>query len=397
MRARGLRLTWGDSEQCRIAVAHALSHLAAADLLRAACASSAWRCASERVEAWAGARLTLRHRAGSIAAEPDAADDSEVNSVTAMEDTFLVSFLRKMRRVGDRHGLALVPPPGGSGAPRHTLSPLHLRREQFGDGKATWHLCYNTEAFGWFDSEHTNVFPCGLKVWSPCPLMCRWFAQSADRAVRSVEGQRVLELGAGIGMLGFSLAASARHVVVTDIDPKVLRVVEANARINEISNVDVQQLAYGQTDAEAFRVRFGRFDHIVGADIIYGAKVIRPIMESVDELLVEDGTFSLGFVQRDAQFAPALEAMARELGFEQVHAPRWLARELGDLGPQEEKKPCGKGILAELQEMLRHIPDRANSFNEAAEKARLLEFRRCRVPEPQAFIEVLAIDLNAMD
>jgi len=371
------------------AVARVFAHGAVADCLRAACVCRSWRLASERLEAWAGVVLSARRSAddhnlhGPVAAEkgarplPPAGDP---NSVVSMGDAVLESLTLKLRRVGELHCISSVPPPRGEGggvAISRGRSPLHLRKIEFG-GHGYWWLCYNTGEFGWFDKEHTTTFAVGLKVWAPCPLMCRWYSEPRGLDdVHDVAGLSVLELGAGVGMLGVSIAARARRVCVTDIDPCVLRIAAVNARINQAANVDVRKLAFGRDYAVPFREEHGRFDRVLAADIVYSTSVVRPVFESVNELLTETGVFSFGFVDRDDRFGLEIEAAAWDFGFVAVRPPCFLAEALGDKVRPRTDRNDAAGMLMELKRVLERIPKGGACLGEAGESVQLLEY--CRV------------------
>lgn len=235
-----------------------------------------------------------------------------------------------------------------------------------------WWLCYNTKEFGWFDKDHINTIPTGLKVWAPCPLLCRWFSEApagGESGGGHLAGRSVLELGAGIGMLGIVMAQlGASRVVITDNSPVVLRIAAINARVNLVSNAIVAPLSFGSEEAREFRETYGVFDHIVGADIIYTTKAVRPVFESIVELLSERGTFSLGFVDRDETFVTELETVCKGLGFELVRSCFLVEALGGQASARPDNSPTG--MLAELKRVLERIPKGGACFGEADEKVR---------------------------
>lgn len=358
-----------------IAVTKSCSFLSVGDGFRAVCACRLWNLASEHSDAWQGFRLTARRPSESIFADERQVADEQVDSITALSDETLLRLVRKLRRVSEAHDLETVPPACASGAPRSRQTPLNVRRYDFG-GHQFWFLRYNTEVYGWFDREHTNTFPCGFKVWTPTPLMCRWFSRGDAGA--SIDGCSVIELGSGMGLLGISMSVRAARVVITDIDPSILRIVAANAAANGATNVVVERLGYGSDSAAGLRGRYGRFDRVVGADIVYSATVIRPIFESVHELLTEDGSFSLGFVDRSENFLGLIRAAAEEFGFVESQPPRVLVKVLGDVADEEEepRTMLNTGMLAELQKMVKRLERLGECVSEQSDKAQLLEFRR---------------------
>jgi len=203
--------------------------------------------------------------------------------------------------------------------------------------------------------------------------------------------EKILELGAGIGALGIAMARQARCVVVTDIDLKVLRLASANARVNDLPATKLQtaKLAYGREPALDFRDTWGRFDRIVGADIIYSKSAIPVVLESVYELLTDKGVFSLGFVARESSFAPTLERTAREFGFKLARPTCRLADALAEDVAEStmSKKPTHSatltGTLAQLKAALTSIRKGGAFLGEAEEKVELFEFQRCAVAQFQ--------------
>jgi len=239
----------------------------------------------------------------------------------------------------------------------------------------------NTKEFGWFDREHTSTVATGLKVWAPCPMLCRWFSQAPGRGDPTgpcLEGCSVLELGAGIGMLGVVMARSgASRVFITDGNPTVLRIARINALVNEAANAHIARLEFGAEAAAAFRGQHGGFDVIVGADIIYTREVVVPAFESVDTLLSETGAFYLGFIDRDDTFGRELDRVHKEFGFERTNAC-FLSEALGDRSPDERPKSDAKGMLAELKRVLDRMPKGGACLGEAEEKVQLFEYRRAK-------------------
>src|SRR5262249_35267689 len=102
---------------------------------------------------------------------------------------------------------------------------------------------------------------------------------------------RVLELGAGTGLLSIitaRLARSSSTIVATDYHPDVLANLAQNIKTNELVNVSVQHLDWEnpwQSDEP--------FDVILGADVIYHPDHALWIRNCVEKLLSKHGTFWL--------------------------------------------------------------------------------------------------------
>ena len=82
--------------------------------------------------------------------------------------------------------------------------------------------------------------------------------------------QPVLELGAGLGIVGISLALTGHRVVVTDYDEDALAFVRANAVLNGAELADVRLLDWRDPPAETFAT-------IVASDVLYEKRNQEPI------------------------------------------------------------------------------------------------------------------------
>ena len=113
----------------------------------------------------------------------------------------------------------------------------------------------------------------GLMVW-PSGLVLARHLHSIP-----VKGLRVLELGAGTGLVGLSLAAVGAHVDLTDDDPLVLEQIARSVRANSHlpGQLRVFRYQWGSKDATYWGVenrtridiRSQRYDMVLGADVVY--------------------------------------------------------------------------------------------------------------------------------
>lgn len=95
-------------------------------------------------------------------------------------------------------------------------------------------------------------------LWPAAVGMSEYFWESID-----FRGQRVLELGAGLGLVGIVTAAKGADIVQTDFIPEALELAKENAKINGINNI-----TYALADWREFSLT-EKFDWIVGSDILY--------------------------------------------------------------------------------------------------------------------------------
>jgi 2-polyprenyl-3-methyl-5-hydroxy-6-metoxy-1,4-benzoquinol methylase len=148
--------------------------------------------------------------------------------------------------------------------------------------------------------------PLWARVW-PCS---RWLAQKIATA-DELAGMRVLDLGCGVGPLGLAAATKGAHVLLGDIEEEALAMAQRNAERNQLT-VETRLLDFNQPPAD-----LGRFDLILGADILYvrdmlpgvtrfvaghlapegRAWIADPVRMSSNDVRVVSGRFGLEFEQ----------------------------------------------------------------------------------------------------
>ena len=69
-------------------------------------------------------------------------------------------------------------------------------------------------------------------LWESAPCLVRWLLEDPERMDTYIKDKRVLELGAGLGLVGTALAKlGARHVTLTDL-PQQLTLLRRNLEAN---------------------------------------------------------------------------------------------------------------------------------------------------------------------
>jgi predicted nicotinamide N-methyase len=112
----------------------------------------------------------------------------------------------------------------------------------------------------------------GLMVWDASMALLRFFEHN-PKELSALRGARILELGAGTGLLGIALAhAVGAHVVLTDLE-HVCANIAANVRANALppgapGSVRVAPYSWsGEAPPEL--CAHGPFDFIIGTDVAY--------------------------------------------------------------------------------------------------------------------------------
>lgn len=129
----------------------------------------------------------------------------------------------------------------------------------------------------------------------------RLAAHLRDRgAADYIHGRRVLELGAGLGLVGIVASRLGARVVLTDADTRALGHMRENVRRNGCDGaVRCQQLFWGDPHHTAFRSAYGTFETVVAADVIYNPKSIGPLFDTVAALMQKPhGRFLLSWFTR---------------------------------------------------------------------------------------------------
>lgn len=130
-------------------------------------------------------------------------------------------------------------------------------------------------------NRHSDAMPYWAWLWDSAPSLAHYLCKTD-----AVRGARVLEIGAGLGLVGVALAKSgAGSVVLTDRDPDALRTLRVQVRTNGLENAQVHALDW--TDLAAGPE--GRFDVLVACDVIYEGGSHAPLIALFDHYLAGDG------------------------------------------------------------------------------------------------------------
>ena len=167
-----------------------------------------------------------------------------------------------------------------------------------------------------YDSDET-FNSTGLTLWRAAEHLCHYLIRNSE----TIENKRVLELGCGLGLVGLlahklqllqstekQLPMDVSAVYLTDGDTDALAQLRANVKHNipESSsngrrNIFCNQLLWGEENSTIFLGRHcnnQQFDVLLASDVVYAAGIIRPLMESVQTLLKQNGVFLFAYCSR---------------------------------------------------------------------------------------------------
>jgi predicted nicotinamide N-methyase len=162
----------------------------------------------------------------------------------------------------------------------------------------------------------------GLTLWRAAPQLCTYLLSQQSL----IQGRRVIELGAGVGLVGILASYLApSEIYLTDGDTDTLKGMRHNISLNYEQGVPdflkTKQLIWSEETTKAFVVEEGRFDTILGSDIIYVPQIVPLLFETVDLILkpyTDDGNqqpaFVLSYARRNVKMDDVL-AESQKYGF----------------------------------------------------------------------------------
>lgn len=104
--------------------------------------------------------------------------------------------------------------------------------------------------------------------------------------VAGLRGMRVLEIGCGLGLAGIAAAKAGASVTMTDYDEDALMF----ARWNVLANLDSDEMRRVRLQPMDWRrPPAGRYDVILGADVVYERRHVAPILSCIGAALNPGG------------------------------------------------------------------------------------------------------------
>jgi ETFB lysine methyltransferase len=108
------------------------------------------------------------------------------------------------------------------------------------------------------DFERHKRLPYWAALWPSAKMLAARIADAHGR------GRRLLELGAGVGLVSLAGAIAGFDVLATDYYEDALEFVAANARANGLTGVATRWVDWRQFPAD-----LGRFDVVAASDVLY--------------------------------------------------------------------------------------------------------------------------------
>ena len=173
-----------------------------------------------------------------------------------------------------------------------------------------------------FFKEMLDRIPYGVALWPSAIALAHELAARGDALV----GKSVLELGAGTGLPGMVAGSLGAQVVQTDRHELAMSVCRRNSERNRVQNLEHHVVDWSDWGDE------GRYDWIIGSDILYGERMHPYLRHIFERNLVPGGRVLLSDPFRGTSLR-LLEAL-QEDGWT-VTVAKW------NLGDEEKPRPFG--------------------------------------------------------
>ncbi|KAG8124691.1 hypothetical protein E2320_020101 [Naja naja] len=142
-------------------------------------------------------------------------------------------------------------------------------------------------------------------VWDAAVVLCTFLEMGGI----DLQGRRVIELGAGTGLLGIVAVLLGAQVTITDRKP-TLPLLEANVQnnlpVNLQSRAVIKELTWGQDLADFSP---GEYDIILGSDIVYLEETFADLLQTLNYLCSDETVILLSCrlrYERDQNFLKML-------------------------------------------------------------------------------------------
>jgi 2-polyprenyl-3-methyl-5-hydroxy-6-metoxy-1,4-benzoquinol methylase len=121
-------------------------------------------------------------------------------------------------------------------------------------------------------------FPLWAKVWEASWVLADFLAGMPVEPEK-----RLLEIGCGLGLVGVVAASFGHKVIMTEHNPEAIEFARANAEMNHCEDMEIIDLDW---NSPSFH---GRFDTIVGSEVVYHEKDFEPLRHLFERLLKPEG------------------------------------------------------------------------------------------------------------
>ena len=170
-----------------------------------------------------------------------------------------------------------------------------------------------------------------LPYWSELWPSGIALAAAINRRPHLLRGQRVLELGGGLGVTATAALEAGARLLVTDYAPEALALCRWNTWRNTGHVPETMPINWRQPPPDLFAAAVAGYPTVLAADVLYERRDITPLLGLVQRLVVAGGVLWLAEPTR-----PVAAAFLEEM------AARGWTRETETLtGPWPDEKDAG--------------------------------------------------------
>ncbi|XP_072850738.2 protein-lysine methyltransferase METTL21C isoform X1 [Pogona vitticeps] len=145
----------------------------------------------------------------------------------------------------------------------------------------------------YFDKEHycyashqiiiqESIESLGAIVWPGALALCQYLESNQQEI--NIKDKKVLELGAGTGLVSIVASILGAFVTATDL-PEILENMEFNISRNtrnlNVHKPEVRKLVWGENLSEDFPKATHRYDFIVATDVVYNHTALEPLLRTI--------------------------------------------------------------------------------------------------------------------
>lgn len=169
----------------------------------------------------------------------------------------------------------------------------------------------------------TSVWPCSLVLvkfadrWCPLPSPNPPNPNPNPNPYSDLldfRGKKGIELGTGCGPAGMGLyLLGLTDIILTDIAP-VMPALKRNLKKNKpVLNKSLKTAQLYWANAAQMNALSLPFDVVIAADVVYLEETVRPLVETMDELMAENGVVLLGYQLRSPEADKLFWEICREV------------------------------------------------------------------------------------
>lgn len=158
--------------------------------------------------------------------------------------------------------------------------------------------------------DPSTPFPFWAKIWPSAKAICLFL----EKEPQWIQGKKVLEIGAGIGLPSFSIALHTASITISDYSREAVALIQKNIQHLQLKNTTALCLDWNhyQTTIEA--------DTILLCDINYDPSEFEPLFKLIQHFLLKGSTLIIATPYRitAVPFADLLQPYIKRIEWETI-------------------------------------------------------------------------------